>query len=510
MTAGNLQMMGVCRYSPHDISADLSRSVNQLTIQLGDAGDEPRDKLSSGHNSDDLEWIQTSPSPQTSVGQIVKDSFEVRMFEKTRSNRTEDSECLAKPVPRVQVRIHGFWRDIAREEAAEIGRHLQDGEAQFYLHARNRDYDIDFSRMGAARQTNLRSGKTRRLRILVPRPGDRWGIQRTQPVFDQPDVVEQRRLGPQSLRGEAPQNALRYLSEKPWTLPSFIKFADRERKYCGEWAVFYHSYSHAALIYEVQAAIASELFGFKSQYAPLPRLLMNEFYDTPDAASLIRRFDSEFAGSRRDHDANFRRVALSTMCSLSAKGPEVCLAKAFVSGYSCIDVPFRQILEHLLQSCCFSEVAKLADGIVSCAERHGLDTSAFGGRACKGGRPGHALQIFIRRSLVDRLAYAAHPYGLVDAERMPLSSWLNGDNPCTRGQARVIAHPEHMMHSSNVRMYTASADRKFEQCRVAFQKELRELLTELKSPAAREQTVAGIYGGVLPPWWDANHRKTRA
>ena len=44
-----------------------------------------------------------------------------------------------------------------------------------------------------------------------------------------------------------------------------------------QWAVFYHSYSAAALLYEVQAAIANVLFRFKSRFAVLPRLLYKPF-----------------------------------------------------------------------------------------------------------------------------------------------------------------------------------------------------------------------------------------
>lgn len=42
-------------------------------------------------------------------------------------------------------------------------------------------------------------------------------------------------------------------------------------------------------------------------------------------------------------------------------------------------------------------------------------------------------QIFIKRSLVDQLVYAAEPYGPVDAERMPVSSYINGDTNFNRG-----------------------------------------------------------------------------
>ena len=56
---------------------------------------------------------------------------------------------------------------------------------------------------------------------------------------------------------------------------------------CGEWAVFYHSYSAAALLYEVQAAVAAVLFRFKSSFAVMPRLLLKGFNDIPDAATLL-------------------------------------------------------------------------------------------------------------------------------------------------------------------------------------------------------------------------------
>jgi len=487
---------------------------------------------------DDLEWVPSGPaSPQATVRRMFKastakfdsgflaelpaeDSSEedsdeaspsgssrVRVAATTESSRSDESLHMSAPMPRVQVRIHSFWRDVAVSEAQEIGEHLARGEARFHLNARGCDYDIDFSHVGRATQTNMTSGKTRKLRILVSNQNSRWQSQKRL-VQNQPDPVEQHRLGPQSLRGYAPQNSLRLLGDNCHAHACFRYFKDRERKYCGEWAVFYHSYSHAALIYEVQAAIASALFGFQAQYAPLPRLLMHDFYDIPNAGMLLHRFNSDFVENKRDHNAAFRKVALSTMCSLTAKGPEMCLAKVFTSGYSCKDVRFRSLLESLLEACCIphDRAASLTDAIVALAEKHGLDTSQFGGKACESGKAGHAVQIFVRRSLVDRLSYAAKPYGYVDEERMPLSEWLNGDNPNTYGQARVVAHPEHFMQAGHVRMYVASADPTFHRKRVDFQRELCALIKELQEPKQRERAATGIYGGVLPPWWAASER----
>lgn len=54
----------------------------------------------------------------------------------------------------------------------------------------------------------------------------------------------------------------------------FKKMVENEQRLCGEYAVFYHSYSFAALLYEVQAAVAAVLFRFKSNFASLPRVCL--------------------------------------------------------------------------------------------------------------------------------------------------------------------------------------------------------------------------------------------
>lgn len=62
-----------------------------------------------------------------------------------------------------------------------------------------------------------------------------------------------------------------------------------EQRLCGEWAVFYHSYSHAALLYEVMAAVAAVIFRFKSTFASLPRLQMITFKKLRGASELMAK-----------------------------------------------------------------------------------------------------------------------------------------------------------------------------------------------------------------------------
>ena len=75
-----------------------------------------------------------------------------------------------------------------------------------------------------------------------------------------------------------------------------------------------------------------------------------------------------------------------------------------------------QVLEKLLSDCGAGlknkmDVPKLANGVMALAKKHGLP------QATGKGSMGHLLQIFIRRSLVDKWTYASHPMGVPDATR---------------------------------------------------------------------------------------------
>lgn len=313
------------------------------------------------------------------------------------------------------------------------------------------------------------------------------------------EVLRQQRLGAQSKRGAAPQHQLEVLKHDRHAIRCFGKLAENEERLCGEWAVFYHTYCCAALIYEVHAAVAAVLFGFPSHMATLPRLLVNDFAQTPDASSLIRRFNREFASKKKDHQPEYRKVAISAMCSLVALGPEGSTPLMFVVGYSEKDLSFPGILHNLLQ-CCYvpdKDINKLAESIIALCETYDLDVSQFGGKKCSSGKTGHLLQIFIKRQLLDEFVYAAKPYGEVDHARHPISKWLNSDAKTNFGQARIVAHPKAFLSETCVQMHVVSADFRFHSRRLRFQQELTNLLCEiLGDKATRERAAFSISGHV--------------
>jgi len=251
------------------------------------------------------------------------------------------------------------------------------------------------------------------------------------------------------------------LKTNAYALGLFESLFKNEEQLCRDYAVFYHSYSWAALLYEVRAAIAAVLFGFPSSVSPLPRLNESDYVDVPNAEVLMRRVKKEWAREKVDHVQQFRLVGISAMCSLVATGPECCLQVAFGEGYSCKNLDFRGFLQSMLQP--FTNTADgLIDKVVAACEMHGLDTSMFGGTARDNTSRGHIVQIFVRRSLVDRLCYPARPYGEIDERRLPFAAYMAGDRSFSFGQARLLARPRYFLRPWAVRMFVISANPVFQ------------------------------------------------
>jgi len=324
------------------------------------------------------------------------------------------------------------------------------------------------------------------------------------PPVDSGVIAAQAALGPQSRRHQ-PYD-LGPVAKDPHGKHCFDEMLKREKQLCGEFAVFYHSYSFAALLYEVQAAVAAVLFRFKSEYASLPRLLKKPYDELPDADALIALFPKM---PTRDHDPRFRAVAISATSSILAGDSEAPPKNIFLSGYSCTDLSFVGVLEGLLVSCGVPASLKttLGQKIIEMCATYGLDASQFKGKPCKSGRAGHMLQLFVKRSIVDKYVYAAHPFGVVDKKRPVLSKYLEGKGPI-QGQVRIVTNPSAFMRGNAVRMYVYSADETFHAKRGDFQKALTSLLTPIiGAREVRLKAAEGIYGGKVPPWFNPDDKE---
>ena len=422
------------------------------------------------------------------------------MYEYDLSSKTNDGTMVQRNTESGTVRklrrlqVGTSDDDIGLLKAASLPdvSHMSSTHAGIEMskkHARSEsDDDMDGKKLHAASAA-----------AAVPKASAATVLSYTVPDLPADIIASNKVLGAQSLRKQK-YDLGPHVSKDPHGKSCFDCMLRREKQLCGEWAVFYHSYSFAALLYEVQAAVAAVLFRFKAEFASLPRLLKKPFLELPDAAALQKIFPTF---KDRDHNPKFRAVGLSGTTSLLAEDSEAPPKNIFLQGYSCSDLSFVGVLENLLESCSVpkTKTKDLAQEIISLSTKHGLDTTQFKGKACKSGRAGHMLQIFIKRNLVNQYCYAAHPFGVTDKARPDLAKHMQGDGPI-KGQVRIVANPSAFMRAGAVRMYVYSADQTFHDHRSAYQKEMAKLLDPIiGTPAVRTRAAEGIYGGKLPQWF---------
>merc|ERR1711971_839409 len=102
----------------------------------------------------------------------------------------------------------------------------------------------------------------------------------------------------------------------------------------------------AAILYEVQAAVASVLFRFKAEFAGLPRILCHGFKHIPNAKRMLEEFPK---WKDQDHNPAFKAVGLCATSSLLAPDAEAPATQVFLMGYSVGNL--KGVLEKLLGSC---------------------------------------------------------------------------------------------------------------------------------------------------------------
>jgi len=314
------------------------------------------------------------------------------------------------------------------------------------------------------------------------------------------EIKEQANLGAQTLRprGSFAMNdaSLGRVAADAHARHCFEQMMKNEKRMCGEWAVFYHSYNSAAVLYELQAAVASVLFRFKSSYATLPRLLRGNFPSIPDALTLEKMWPT---WPDKDHSPIFKSVAICATTSLLRPDPEATPTEWFLKGYAA-SVPDTALIEGLVQSC--GVEPGLAHILATKIQATFVEFNVGAG-----GRTGHILQIFMKRHLVDKYVYAALPYGVPDPSRAPLGEHLNGPGPIV-GQVRMVVHPSAFLRATRTRVYCYSADPAYHKRRA----ELQETLTDILEPAlgsdqARARAARGIFGAELPAWYSTEDQR---
>jgi hypothetical protein len=259
--------------------------------------------------------------------------------------------------------------------------------------------------------------------------------------------------------------------------------------------VFYHSYSLAALIYELQSCLAKYVYDIRTP-PPFPRLLAAPFHEKPSLSMLIDEFRSLH---QQDHDPRFRALAISASVSLFGEETEAPPTTSFEMGYSCTDLSFRGLLLAVLSACQLDHdlVDDVADEIVRIGGKYGLQTHPYVSKQTHSAPKvlcGQLLQIFIHRDFVDDICYASLPYGVPVTHSVPLSEKLLL-GPAT-GQARVFMHPDIFSDQSRGIIYHYAADREYAEIgRDQMHEEMRTALSPIVGdPVALERASRSLRG----------------
>jgi len=255
------------------------------------------------------------------------------------------------------------------------------------------------------------------------------------------------------LRGRGPKEAAGLIvsalsGHGPWAHYAAFQFStmvQREQELQKDFHCFYHSYNKSALLYEVQAVVARELFRLPKDFPPIPRLAC------PNGETTLETLRG-LGG--RDHNPTFRALGLSASCSIFASQSEAPPLTYFQGGYSCDDLSFRALLVTFLKKCCEeSKVNGLLQEILSIGEKHELTTSSYAEKAGHTQNPtlsGYMLQIFVRKNIAAKYAYASQPMGT------PIGSSIEAyldKTPQANGQARVLFHPPTFLNEEKVRLF---------------------------------------------------------
>lgn len=268
----------------------------------------------------------------------------------------------------------------------------------------------------------------------------------------------------------------------------FERMLQREQELEDNFCVFYHSYNDAALLYEVQAEIARCAYGLPDGFAPLPRVQSRHFLGSQASVGALKKVGSL---SGRDHNPQFRALAISASPTLFSFGSEAPPLQCFRSGYGCGDLSFRQLLVNTLSDACAvsgKRVGALADELAEAAARWGLRAHNYGNTtsANPGRLGGHMLQIFIARSEVDNFVYHCEPFGIPITTTASTNAWLAGTTGKVDGQVRILFHPELFMNSERGRIFHYCGDWEYlggdpemEGSRSAFVLEIRRILRDI-------------------------------
>lgn len=275
---------------------------------------------------------------------------------------------------------------------------------------------------------------------------------------------------------------------------------ENEQKYNKNYYCFYHSYSVAHLMYELNSLIATIIYDLDVVryedtmsitedfvFPPVPRVLYKPF-------TVIKTFDqfSKFCthGGRNDGDPAHQAVGVSVSTSIFSTSSEAPPIRLFRGGYSANGVVFDNLMKNLLTECGFDskKASDIIHRINATAKKYdfpfglgGWDHGIESRRAT-----GHMLQIFINKKIVDKYVYPSEPFGYKIGTKS-MSETLNSGG--TNGQARIYINPDLFGNGEDIKTFYYCADAKFNENRKEFVLDLKRQLADIFSDMETREMI---------------------
>ena len=268
---------------------------------------------------------------------------------------------------------------------------------------------------------------------------------------------------------------------------------NEQRRYHDSYC-FYHSFSVAHLMYELNSLIATIVYDLDTTeydgeisrnldfvFPPVPRVLFKPFTVIKDVNELSN-FCKSMRTDENDGSPVYQAVGLSvstSFFSMSSEAPPVAL---FRNGYSANFVKFDDSMRALLKECGFelNKANHIINVINSTAKRYNYPTgrgmSFIDERVWEDRATGHMLQIFINKAIVDQYVYPSKPYGFRKGKES-MSSMMSANK--TNGQARIYITPDLFRSHEYARLYYYCADMKFSTVREEFVRDVKRQLSDI-------------------------------
>ena len=240
----------------------------------------------------------------------------------------------------------------------------------------------------------------------------------------------------------------------------------------GEWKVFYHSYADSHILFDIQTAIYELMYDLKPDANRVILRLFNEDFKNININNVKRQLNNNSTSNR---NIGIRKLLLSVVCSLFITIYSEKFTDIFIKGYTCYDLDYNKLLYDFFKRCAVDE-DKISELIEKIFKNNYIDDTTKNfylnpkiKYRCEKSSNGQLLQIFINKSILDKISYVSMALGKPSKQT---------DCVNISKQARILLYPTYFQNPNLVKVYRYAANDSTHNKRLEFIAFLKGLLKQ--------------------------------